>query len=71
MQKFIDFMIGDAFQAALPENMYVYPVDDGVELPALWAKYAETADDPWTVPADQIEQHRDDWLRTWGDLVNQ
>jgi thiamine transport system substrate-binding protein len=69
-KAFIDFMVGKKFQAALPENMYVYPVDETVELPELWAKYADAADDPWQVPADQIEQHRDDWLRAWGDLVN-
>lgn len=70
-KAFIDFMVGDTFQAALPENMYVFPVDESVELPELWAKYADTAEDPWDVPDGQIEEHRDDWLRAWGDLVNQ
>ena len=27
MKKFIDFMLEQDFQAALPDNMYVYPVD--------------------------------------------
>ena len=37
MQKFIDFMLGREFQAALPDNMYVFPVDDRATLPTDWA----------------------------------
>ena len=33
MQKFIDFMLERTFQAALPDNMYVYPVDSSVAAP--------------------------------------
>ncbi len=32
-QAFIDFMVGDSFQEALPDNMYVFPVDSEVALP--------------------------------------
>jgi thiamine transport system substrate-binding protein len=38
--EFVDFMQTRAFQAALPENMYVYPVDTSVRLPADWARWA-------------------------------
>ena len=46
MQKFIDFMLERKFQAALPDNMYVYPVDRSVPLPKTWAKYAPVAPKP-------------------------
>ena len=45
-EKFIDFMLGKQFQAALPENMYVYPVDTGSRAAAGWATWAPTAPDP-------------------------
>ena len=32
MQKFIDFMLERKFQSAIPDNMYVYPVDRSVPL---------------------------------------
>ena len=54
MQKFIDFMQGEDFQAALPDNMYVYPVDTAVALPASWAKYAPVSPKPYTLAADDI-----------------
>lgn len=70
MQKFIDFMLGERFQAALPENMYVYPVDDTVELPEQWAKFAPPATDPHTMSATDIDAHRQEWLREWRDITS-
>lgn len=69
MQKFIDFMIADAFQAALPENMYVYPVSSTVELPADWAKFAPVSPNPITVPAADITKNRSTWTADWRDLT--
>jgi thiamine transport system substrate-binding protein len=68
-KAFIDFMTQKAFQRALPDNMYVYPVDDRVALPTLWRKYARTAAHPFTVPPATIAQKRDRWLRQWGDIT--
>jgi thiamine transport system substrate-binding protein len=68
-KAFIDFMLGRSFQQALPDNMYVYPVDDRVALPEQWAKFAETAPDPASVPPEDIAAHRDEWLREWGDVT--
>ena len=49
MKKFIDFMQGEDFQAALPDNMYVYPVDSAVALPDSWEKYAPVSPKPYTL----------------------
>ena len=65
----VDFMVGRTFQKALPENMYVVPVDDSVELPPLWDKWAQPAADPISVPAAEIAQHRSDWIREWSDVT--
>jgi len=70
-QAFIDFMLGSSFQEALPDNMYVFPVDPEAELPELWAKYAEPASDPWQMPESQIAELRADWLRAWAELAGQ
>jgi thiamine transport system substrate-binding protein len=69
-KAFIDFIERRRFQEALPDNMYVFPVDDRAELPATWARYAKVADDPFTVPAGEIAANRDDWLRQWGEITS-
>jgi thiamine transport system substrate-binding protein len=68
-KAFIAFMQGHAFQAALPDNMYVFPVDTTVPLPKLWAKYAVTPDHPYNLPPQEIAANRDRWLRAWGDIA--
>jgi thiamine transport system substrate-binding protein len=69
-KAFIDFMSQRSFQRALPDNMYVFPVDSGTPLPATWAKFAKTAPKPYNVPPQEIAQHRDAWLREWGEITS-
>ena len=68
-KAFIDFMTQRSFQEALPDNMYVYPVDDEAPLPPTWSKYAKTAPEPFTVPPTDIAENRDTWLRDWSDIT--
>ena len=70
-QAFIDFLLGHDAQAALPDAMYVFPVVTGTPLPADWSTYAVQPTKPWTVSPEDIDTHRDEWLRTWSDLVSQ
>ncbi len=69
MQQFIDFMLGQEFQTALPDNMYVYPVDAEVALPESWAEFAPPAPDPLTLPAEQIQEELAGWLRDWREIT--
>jgi thiamine transport system substrate-binding protein len=70
-KAFIDFMQKRAFQSALPENMYVFPVDKSVPLPSDWAKFAATPEHPYTLPPKEIAAKRDSWLRAWADIATQ
>lgn len=71
MQEFIDFMLGEDFQAALPDNMYVYPVDSEVALPDAWKRFAPAAEEPYAVDTDELDANREEWLREWRDIVTQ
>jgi len=66
----VDFMLGRAFQEALPDAMYVFPVDPSISLPAEWAKFAKQPDHPYTVDPDVIAVRRDEWLRDWSDITS-
>jgi thiamine transport system substrate-binding protein len=66
----VDFLLTPEVQAALPDSMYVFPVDSSVELPADWASYAKKPTDPWQVPPADIAAHRDEWLREWSDVTS-
>jgi thiamine transport system substrate-binding protein len=69
-KAFVDFMVSREVQRALPDSMYVYPVDRSVPLPAGWDRWAKVAPKPWTVPAAELSKDRAEWLRAWRDLVS-
>ncbi|MEP7091284.1 MAG: thiamine ABC transporter substrate-binding protein [Nocardioidaceae bacterium] len=69
-RAFIDFMEQRSFQEALPENMYVFPVDDAATLPADWSRFAKVAPRPFSLPPSEIARNRDTWLREWGDITS-
>ena len=66
----VDWLLSPQVQAALPENMYVFPVDAETELPADWASYAVQPDDPLTLDPADIAEHRDEWLTEWSDVTS-
>jgi thiamine transport system substrate-binding protein len=66
----VDWLLSPEVQAALPESMYVFPVDAETALPAEWAKYAVQPDAPLTLDPADIAENRDDWLTTWSDVVS-
>ncbi len=70
MEKFIDFMLGREFQEALPDNMYVYPVDRSASLPKAWAEFAPVAPKPFVVDPAEVSANRTEWLREWRDITS-
>jgi thiamine transport system substrate-binding protein len=68
-KAFVSFMTHREFQEALPDNMYVFPVDEQAALPPVWKTFARTAPHPLTLPPEKIAENRDTWLREWSDLT--
>ncbi|RMI13336.1 thiamine ABC transporter substrate-binding protein [Cellulomonas triticagri] len=68
-QQVVDWLLSDAVQADIPGSMYMYPVSSAVDLPEDWAAWAPLAEQPFEVPLVDIAEHRDDWVRSWTDLV--
>jgi thiamine transport system substrate-binding protein len=67
-RELIQFLLSDEVQSVIPDNMYVFPVDDSVELPADWAKFAEQPTSPYEVSPADIAEHRKDWQKEWRDI---
>ena len=68
-QQLVDFLLGDAFQADIPEQMYVYPVVEGTPLPEAFTKYASVPSGSLSMPADEIGANRDEWVEAWTTTV--
>ena len=68
-QAVVDWLLSPEVQASIPDNMYMYPVDDEVQLPEIWAQWAQVAENPIVVHPGQIEAERETWLREWADIA--
>jgi thiamine transport system substrate-binding protein len=69
-EEVVDFLLSEDVQAALPENMYVFPADAEAELPPVWAQFAEQPEDPYAVDPAEIAENRAEWLTEWTDVTS-
>ncbi|MEU6946120.1 thiamine ABC transporter substrate-binding protein [Streptomyces sp. NPDC046316] len=65
----IDFLISKKFQEDMPLQMFVNPVTEGAQLPALFTQHGEVIDKPQTMAPEKIADKRDQWIQSWSSLV--
>ena len=68
-RRFIDFMLTPEVQAAIPENLYMFPAVPETPLPEVWQRFAVLPDEPIEVPQSEIGASRDEWIRAWTDAT--
>ncbi|GAB4500714.1 MAG: thiamine ABC transporter substrate-binding protein [Anaerolineales bacterium] len=68
-EKFVDFVLDTPFQQDMPGQMFVYPVNPAAPLPEAFAKYAQIAPAPLTLPAETIAARRDAWIEAFTQAV--
>lgn len=68
-RELVDFMLSPTVQEALPDSMYVYPVQRGTKLPDGWQQRAPLPASTVNLPPAYIAEHREAWLQQWRDAV--
>jgi len=68
-ERFIDFMLSKPFQEDMPLQMFVYPVVPNTALPEIFTKFSVVPEQPVSVPPEQIDQNREQWLDAWTKAV--
>ena len=68
-KAFIEFLLSDTFQNDIPLQMWVFPASERATLPQVFRDFAATAQEPASVPAAAIEQHRERWIQEWTEAV--
>jgi thiamine transport system substrate-binding protein len=68
-RRWVDFMLGPAFQADIPLQMWVYPARPGTPLPEVFTRVAQPPAQPAVITPEQIEAGREGWLKAWTDVV--
>ena len=68
-REFVDFLISQDFQSQVAHNLFVFPVNVGVELDPVFSEFAVVPDEPYTLDPELIAQNREDWIEIWTDTV--
>lgn len=68
-EALIDFMLSDTFQRDVPLSMFVFPAVTSTELPPEFVAHAVVPDAPLSLPADEIEDRRDELIDRWTEIV--
>lgn len=67
-EAFIEFMLSEDVQTAVPEALYMYPIDESVELPTEWEENAPLVEDPIEPDSQEVAENREQWLKDWNAL---
>ena len=68
-QQWVDFMLSREFQADMPLQMFVFPVNPSAALPEAFTRWAQVPAQPATLSPDDIAAHRDAWIAAWTNVV--
>ncbi len=68
-EKWVDFMLSARFQADMPMQMFVLPVNPQAKLDATFEKYLAIAAQPARLSPADIAANRDQWVEAWTNAV--
>ncbi len=68
-EAFIDLLLSEQFQAEIPLQMFVYPVNTQVELPEVFVQFGQTPEQPAQIDPEAIEANREAWIEAWTQTV--
>jgi len=63
--KFIDYMLGVSFQADMPLQMFVFPVNPEAGLPRVYQTTVSLPEQPAMLAPELIAKNRDRWIQDW------
>jgi thiamine transport system substrate-binding protein len=68
-EAFVDFLLGETFQADMPEQMFVFPINQNVTLPAIFAENVQIPEDPAMLDIELIASNREEWIQAWTQIM--
>jgi thiamine transport system substrate-binding protein len=68
-EAWIDFMLSPRFQADMPLQMFVLPVNPKADLDPTFEKYMAVPEAPVIGDPAQIAQNREAWIEAWTEVV--
>lgn len=68
-RQLVDFLLETTFQNDIPLTMFVYPVNEAAQLPAVFVDFAANPVNPIVMDPATIDANRERWLAEWTSIV--
>jgi thiamine transport system substrate-binding protein len=68
-RRWVDFMLGETFQADIPLQMWIYPARTGTGLPEVFTKFAQEPAEVAALTPEELQAGREKWIQAWTDAV--
>ncbi len=68
-RRLVDFLVSERFQQELALNLFVYPVNQAVELPQEFLDFAVVPETSRTLAPELIDAERSRWIDEWTELM--
>ena len=68
-EKWVDFMLSPVFQADMPLQMFVFPVNPQAELDETFDKFLSLPEKPVQLDPAEIAENRERWIQAWTQTV--
>ena len=68
-RQLVDFLVSEQFQQELARNLFVYPINQAVELPQEFTDFAVVPETSRSLDPEVIDAERSTWIDEWTELV--
>jgi thiamine transport system substrate-binding protein len=68
-EKWVDYMLSQAFQEDIPLNMYVFPVNKNAVLEETFQKHLDIPEVTADISPAMIAENREKWINDWTEAV--
>ena len=68
-ERFIDFMLDISFQEDIPEQMFVFPVNQNAAISPVFTDNVQIPEQPASLEPNLISENREAWIEAWTETV--
>ena len=68
-QALVEYLLDKTFQESMPLSLFVFPTNKEAKIPKLFTDFAVSPPTSLSHEPSNIEDHRDEWLQSWRELV--
>ncbi|MFC2025719.1 thiamine ABC transporter substrate binding subunit [Chloroflexota bacterium] len=68
-EKWIDYMLSPSYQADIPLQMFVFPVNSEAQLDGIFDNFLILPEEPAFINPSEIAANREKWIRDWTEAV--